>query len=119
MRKICVVTGSRAEYGLLSGLMRVIQEDKELQLQVIATNMHLSPEFGLTYREIEKDGSYIFVLRNDNIVERRFIELGPETGNKVVVERGLLPGEQIVVEGYHKLQHGMKARRADSLQKAE
>ena len=56
MRKICVVTGSRAEYGLLSGLMRVIQEDKDLQLQVIATNMHLSPEFGLTYREIEKDG---------------------------------------------------------------
>lgn len=65
--------------------------------------------------EIEKDGSYIFVLRNDNIVERRFIELGPETGNKVVVERGLLPGEQIVVEGYHKLAHGMKARRADQI----
>ncbi|HIY35240.1 MAG TPA: UDP-N-acetylglucosamine 2-epimerase (hydrolyzing) [Candidatus Paraprevotella stercorigallinarum] len=56
MRKICVVTGSRAEYGLLSGLMHAIQEDKDLQLQVIATNMHLSPEFGLTYREIEKDG---------------------------------------------------------------
>ena len=56
MRKICVITGSRAEYGLLSGLMKAIQEDKELQLQVIATNMHLSPEFGLTYREIEKDG---------------------------------------------------------------
>ncbi len=66
--------------------------------------------------EIEKDGSYIFVLRNDNIVERRFIELGPETGNNVVVERGLLPGEQIVTEGFHKLQHGMKARRADQLQ---
>lgn len=65
--------------------------------------------------EIEKDGSYIFVLRNDNIVERRFIELGPETGNNVVVERGLLPGEQIVVEGYHKLAHGMKARRADQI----
>lgn len=56
MRKICIVTGSRAEYGLLSGLMRVIQDDKDLQLQVIATNMHLSPEFGLTYREIEQDG---------------------------------------------------------------
>lgn len=67
--------------------------------------------------EIEKDGAYIFVLRNDNIVERRFIELGPETGNKVVVERGLLPGEQIVVEGYHKLAHGMKARRADQIRK--
>lgn len=56
MRKICVITGSRAEYGLLSGLMEAIHEDAELQLQVIATNMHLSPEFGLTYREIEKDG---------------------------------------------------------------
>lgn len=56
MRKICVITGSRAEYGLLSGLMRAIQTDTELQLQVIATNMHLSPEFGLTYKEIERDG---------------------------------------------------------------
>ena len=56
MRKICVITGSRAEYGLLSGLMKGIQEDANLQLQIIATNMHLSPEFGLTYREIEKDG---------------------------------------------------------------
>ena len=56
MRKICVVTGSRAEYGLLSRLMRLIQEDSELTLQIIATNMHLSPEFGLTYKEIEKDG---------------------------------------------------------------
>ncbi len=56
MRKICVITGSRAEYGLLSGLMKAIHDDEELQLQVIATNMHLSPEFGLTYREIEKDG---------------------------------------------------------------
>jgi len=56
MRKICVVTGSRAEYGLLSGLMAAIKADKDLKLQVIATNMHLSPEFGLTYREIEKDG---------------------------------------------------------------
>ena len=51
-----MVTGSRAEYGLLSGLMHAIQNDAGLQLQVIATNMHLSPEFGLTYREIERDG---------------------------------------------------------------
>ena len=56
MRKICVVTGSRAEYGLLSGLMRAIQKNADMQLQVIATNMHLSPEFGLTYRDIERDG---------------------------------------------------------------
>ena len=59
MRKICVVTGSRAEYGLLSGLMLAIQGDPELELQIIATNMHLSPEFGLTYKDIEADGFHI------------------------------------------------------------
>ena len=58
----------------------------------------------------EKSAAYIFVLRNDGIAEKRFIEIGPETGNMTVVERGLLPGEQIVVEGYHKLTHGKKAR---------
>lgn len=56
MRKICMVTGSRAEWGLLSRLARIIGDDPELELQIIATNMHLSPEFGLTYREIEQQG---------------------------------------------------------------
>lgn len=56
MRKICFVTGTRAEYGLLSRLMRLVKEDKDLQLQVIATNMHLMPEYGETYKEIKKDG---------------------------------------------------------------
>lgn len=56
MRKICVVTGTRAEYGLLSRLMRLIEESPDCQLQVIATNMHLLPEYGNTYREIEQDG---------------------------------------------------------------
>lgn len=55
-RKVCVVTGTRAEYGLLSPLIRRIQSDEELDLQLIVTGMHLSPEFGLTYREIERDG---------------------------------------------------------------
>ena len=59
MRKICVVTGTRAEYGLLCGLMRAINNDPDLHLQIIATNMHLSPEFGLTYQEIEADGFHI------------------------------------------------------------
>ncbi|MDZ7817714.1 MAG: UDP-N-acetylglucosamine 2-epimerase [Aliarcobacter sp.] len=54
-RKICVVTGTRAEYGLLYWLMKEIEADNELELQLIATGMHLSPEFGLTYKEIEKD----------------------------------------------------------------
>lgn len=56
MRKICFVTGTRAEYGLLSRLMRLIADDKDLQLQIIATNMHLVPEYGETYKEIERDG---------------------------------------------------------------
>ena len=56
MRKICVVTGTRAEYGLLSRLMRLIDESEDCRLQVIATNMHLLPEYGNTYQEIEKDG---------------------------------------------------------------
>lgn len=55
-RKICVVTGTRAEYGLLYWLMKEIQSDPDLELQVIATGMHLSPEFGLTYQVIEQDG---------------------------------------------------------------
>ena len=55
MRKICVVTGTRAEYGLLYWLLKEIKADSELELQIIATGMHLSPEFGLTYKEIEKE----------------------------------------------------------------
>ena len=55
-RKICVVTGTRADYGLLFWIMKGIKVDTELELQVVATGMHLSPEFGLTYREIEEDG---------------------------------------------------------------
>lgn len=55
-RKICVVTGTRAEYGIMSRLMRSLKEDCRVELQIVATNMHLSPEFGLTVREIENDG---------------------------------------------------------------
>ncbi|MGP1360331.1 UDP-N-acetylglucosamine 2-epimerase [Campylobacter sp.] len=55
MRKICVVTSTRAEYGLLYWLLKEIKADSKLELQIIATGMHLSPEFGLTYKEIEKE----------------------------------------------------------------
>lgn len=58
-RKICVVTGTRAEFGLLRWLMQEIQNEPQMELQVIATGMHLSPEFGLTYREIEQAGFLI------------------------------------------------------------
>ena len=59
---------------------------------------------------IEKGGAYIYTMRKDNTVEKRFIELGPEVGNNVVVERGLATGEIVVVEGFHKLTPGMKVR---------
>ena len=55
-RKICVVTGTRAEFGLLYWLIKAIQEDTDLILQLLVTGMHLSPEFGLTYQEITEAG---------------------------------------------------------------
>lgn len=58
-RKICIITGTRAEYGLMRWVMQGIKDDSELTLQVIATGMHLSPEFGLTYQAIEQDGFQI------------------------------------------------------------
>ena len=55
-RKICVVTGTRAEYGLLHRVMQGIHDSEELKLQLVVTGMHLSPEFGHTIQEIEDNG---------------------------------------------------------------
>ena len=60
--------------------------------------------------EIEKGGAYVYVVRPDSVVERRYVETGPEIGNDIIVERGLAPGESLVVEGFHKLHHGTKVR---------
>lgn len=73
MKKICVVTGTRAEYGLLKPLMHRIQDDDKFELQLIVTGMHLSPEFGLTYKQIEEDGFKInekieILLSSDSII---------------------------------------------------
>lgn len=57
---------------------------------------------------IEKGGAYVFVALPDSHVEKRFIELGPEVNNNIVVERGLGKDEMIIVEGFHKLSHGMR-----------
>lgn len=56
MKKVCIVTGTRAEYGLLKPVIDKIHKAQDLELQLVATGMHLSPEFGLTYKEIESDG---------------------------------------------------------------
>lgn len=56
MKKVCIVTGTRAEYGLLKPVIDKVHNSSELELQLVVTGMHLSPEFGLTYRSIEEDG---------------------------------------------------------------
>ena len=69
MRKIAVITTSRAEYGLLYWLMRGIDQDQDLQLQLIVTGTHLSAEFGSTIDQIREDGFHVdrsFDLRMHN-----------------------------------------------------
>ena len=67
MKKICVITGTRAEYGLLKPLIQKIDRDGDLELQLVVTGMHLSPEFGLTYQEIEQDG-FVITDRNEMLL---------------------------------------------------
>ena len=78
---ICIVTGSRAEYGLLTPLLELIRDDKQLQLQIIATGMHLSPVFGSTWKEIEKDGF--------TINEKVDIQLSKDTDVAIARSTGL------------------------------
>jgi GDP/UDP-N,N'-diacetylbacillosamine 2-epimerase (hydrolysing) len=56
MKKICVITGSRAEYGLLKRLMSGLSSSPKVEMTLVVTGAHLSPEFGMTYKEIEQDG---------------------------------------------------------------
>lgn len=79
--KICVATGTRAEYGLLKPLMTAIKNEPHWHLQILATGAHLSPEFGLTYQEIEKDGYSI-----DKKVE---MLLSADTSSSIVKSMGL------------------------------
>jgi len=67
-RKVCVVTGTRAEYGLFYPILREIETSEVLLLQLVATTMHLSEEFGLTYQQIEQDG-FVIDEKVKNLVE--------------------------------------------------
>ena len=80
-RKVCIFTGTRAEYGLLKPLMDEIKSDPDLELQIVASCMHLSPEFGLTYQEIEKDGF--------NIDEKVEMLLSSDTPSGILKSMGL------------------------------
>jgi len=101
MRKICVVTGTRAEYGLLYWLMKEIQADTNLKLQVIVTGMHLVPEFGSTYKEIEKEfvidrkiemllssDTPIGISKSMGLAQISFAEAYAELGPDIVVVLG-------------------------------
>ena len=79
--KILIATGTRAEYGLLKPLMTAIKNEPNWQLQILVTGAHLSPEFGLTYQEIEKDGFTI-----DKKVE---MLLSADTATSIVKSMGL------------------------------
>ena len=81
MKKICIITGTRAEYGLLKPVIERINKDKELELYLIATGAHLSPEFGLTYKEIEDDG-YIINKKIEML-------LSADTPNSIVKSMGV------------------------------
>lgn len=74
-------------------------------LMDVRENAVVVPSKALT---VEKGGAYVYVVRPDSVVEKRFIVTGPEVGNNIIVERGLTYDENIVVEGFHKLSHGMK-----------
>lgn len=83
-KKICVITGSRAEYGLLRNLMFLIRRSKQHSLQLIATGMHLSKKYGHTYKEIEKDGfkinKKVKIFENSNLP----LEITKSIGNGVI-----------------------------------
>lgn len=81
MKRICIITGTRAEYGLLKPVIERINKDKELELYLIATGAHLSPEFGLTYKEIEDDG-YIINKKIEML-------LSADTPNSIVKSMGV------------------------------
>lgn len=81
MKKICIVTATRAEYGLLKPLMKALRDSNDFKLQILVTGTHLSPEFGLTYRFLEEDG---FVI--DEKVE---MLLSADTPTSIVKSMGL------------------------------
>lgn len=80
-KKVCIITGTRAEYGLFLPLLRRLDADTLFEVQIMATGMHLSPEFGLTYREIEEDGF--------TINEKIEILLSSDTGTGISKSIGL------------------------------
>jgi GDP/UDP-N,N'-diacetylbacillosamine 2-epimerase (hydrolysing) len=101
-KKICFITGSRAEYGLLQLLIKKVNSDKDLKLQIIATGMHLSERFGYTFKEIEEDGFFIdskveMLQSSDSELDLvKAISVGMEGFSKVIAK---LKPDLIIVLG--------------------
>ena len=91
-RKICIVTGSRAEFGLLYWLIKRIMVDQDLKLQLVATGMHLSSKFGLTYKEIEN---------HFNINEKINIQLSSDTS--IGISKSMSIAQRAFSKAYNKL----------------
>ena len=91
-RKICIVTGSRAEYGLLYWLIKEVKSDQDLELQLIVTGMHISSEFDLTYKEIEKD------FKIDKKID---MDLSSDTSEGILRSMGV--GQTSISEAYNEL----------------
>ena len=94
-RSICIVTGSRAEYGLLRPVIEGIRANPSLELQLIATGMHLSPEFGSTWLEIEGDGFPIDARVEMLLGSDTSVGVTNSTGLGLIGLKSLLRGEAI------------------------
>ena len=82
-RRVCIITGSRAEYGLLMPLIKEVKKDPSLKLQLLATGMHLSKDFGSTYKEIEKDGFKINKKINIILKSDKSVGIAKSTGKAI------------------------------------
>ncbi len=85
IKRVCVITGSRAEYGLFYPIMQKIQVSKKLTLQLVVTTMHLAEEFGLTYRQIEKDGFIIDAKIENLLVSDSKAAIAKSTGLAIIL----------------------------------
>lgn len=83
-KKVCVITAARSEYGLLRWVIDEIKNDNELILQLVVTGSHLSPEFGLTYKEIEKDGYVIDVMADMQLSTANAHSIAVSMGNCIL-----------------------------------
>ena len=92
MRKVCIFTGGRAEYGLLRPLLKELNNDPNVELQLLVSGMHLSNEFGLTYQEIEKDG---YVCN-----EKVEMVLSSDTPSSIVKSMGLGIDKRKLLENF-------------------